>query len=72
MNDATRLSLDAFLTLLRYAVIAWCFKNGVTDNEVMTAYANLAVAGGTALWGLYASGYWHRLVNWFKSLSTDV
>lgn len=69
MTDASKLSLDMFLTILRYCVIAWCFKNGVTDNAVMTAYANLVVAGGTALWGLYASGYWHRAVDWFKNLS---
>lgn len=68
----TKLSLDMFLTLLRYAVIAWCFKNGVSDSSVMEAYANLAVAGGTALWGLYASGYWHRMVDWFKGLPKDL
>jgi len=65
--DGAKLTLDMFMTLTRYAVIAWCFKHGVTDNDVMTAYANLGVAGATALWGLYASGYWHRAIDWFKS-----
>lgn len=66
MNDMSKLSLDAFLTLVRYAVIAYCMNIGVTSNEVMEAYVGLAVAGVTVLWGLQASGYWTRLLEWFK------
>lgn len=72
MNDnATQISLDAFLTLVRYAVIAWCFKNGVTEESVMMSYVNLAVAGVTVLWGLSASGYFARAVEWFKGKPTE-
>jgi hypothetical protein len=71
-NEITKLPLDVVLTLVRYAVIAWCFKSGVTESDVMTAYANLAVGGVTVIWGLQASGYWTRLVNWFKSFNKDV
>lgn len=66
MNEGAKLSLDAFLTLVRYAVIAYCMKIGVTSNEVMEAYVGLAGAGVTVLWGMAASGYFTRAIELFR------
>lgn len=61
MNDGSKLTLDAFLTLSRYLIIAYCLKMGVSDQTVMEAYIGLGGALVTILWGFQASGYWARL-----------
>ncbi len=65
MNEGTQLTFDALKTLLRYFVIAYCFKIGVTDSELLEVYVGLATAGVTVLWGLYDS-YWARAAEYFK------
>lgn len=68
MNEAGKLSLDMFLTLLRYMVIAYCMKIGVTSEAVMEAYIGLIGAFATILWGFQASGYFNRAFDWFKKV----
>ena len=71
MNDLSKLSLDMFLTLFRYVTIAYCLKIGVTDESVMNAYVGLVGAGITVLWGLQASGYFKRFVEWFQGAAKE-
>ena len=71
MNEAGKLSLDMFLTLLRYMVIAYCMKIGVTSEAVMEAYIGLIGAFATILWGFHSSGYFNRLIAWFKNQKAE-
>jgi len=68
MDNGIKISLDMFLTLLRYSIITYCVNNGITGDS-QTALVNLGIAGATVLWGLYSSGYWARFRTWLSKLS---
>ena len=60
-----KLSLDVFLTLVRYITIAICLKYGV-QGGMQEAIIGITGTVVTMLWGFHASGYWTRFKSWLK------